>query len=378
MRIGHYDPSIWANGGIASYVRRISQEQVRLGHEVVYFDRLSSHIAGRENEHTFSVKDDADLFLSCAEQKLDILHLHSTISSNVCPVPAIRTLHTHQPYCPSGGRFLKRQAQPCDRRYSLLGCTLGHLIDHCGSVRPTKMLKEFRSTWNEMETLCSIPTITVSHFLKEQMVRSGYAEELIHVLHLPAPKVKAYSPPPATGIPRFIFLGRLAPQKGVSWLLRALKETTAPIHLDIAGEGQEEPELRHLAAQLGIEDRVTFHGWIDAERVNSLLREARALVFPSVWHEPGGTVAFEAMVNGRAVIMSRVGGMPEVISEEVNGLLTEPNNVAALAYALERLATDWELAQRLGNEGRKIVAAQHTLESYIERLMKLYSLQIQQ
>ena len=377
MRIGHYDPAIWANGGIASYVRRISQEQVRLGHDAVYFDRLSSHAAGKENEPVITVKDDAELFCACAEQKLDILHLHSAISRSDCPVPAIRTLHTHQPYCPSGGRFLKRHAKPCHRRYSLMGCTLGHLRDHCGSVRPARMLAEFRSTWNERETLCSIPTIAVSYFLKEQMVRSGYAEELIHVLHLPAPEVKASVPPPATGVPRFVFLGRLTPEKGAGWLLKALKEMTVPVHLDIAGEGHQEPELRRLAVRLGIENRVTFHGWIDGERVNCLLREARALVFPSVWHEPGGTVALEAMVNGRAVIMSRVGGMPEVICPEVNGLLVEPNDVFALARAMERLAADGELARRLGAEGRKIAAAQHTLESYVERLMKLYSLQTQ-
>jgi glycosyltransferase involved in cell wall biosynthesis len=74
------------------------------------------------------------------------------------------------------------------------------------------------------------------------------------------------------------------------------------------------------------------------------------------------------------VIMSRVGGMPEVISEDVNGLLVEPNDVHALAKAIERLATDWSLADRLGRMGRQIAPASYSLESHVETLMELYAL----
>lgn len=374
MKIGHYDPSIWANGGVASYIGRVSQEQKRLGHEVVYFDRLPSHVAGREDEPTISVTDDAEMFRTCAKRKLDILHVHSTISSTACPVPLIRTLHTHQPYCPNGGRFLKRLGQPCNRSYNAIGCACNHLVNHCGSIRPMPMIAGFRATRNEMRTLHTVPTITVSHFLKEQMVRSGYAEDNIHVLHLPAPDVKVTAPPPRGGIPHFVFLGRLTPQKGVDWLLRATKEVTVPIHVDIAGEGYDERKLRCLAAQLGLEDRVTFHGWVSGDKMNSLITQARALVFPSIWHEPAGFVSLDASVNGRAVIASQVGGIPEYVSQDINGVLVEPNNVANLMWAMECLASDWPLANRLGEAGRQIASASFSLKSHVEALMKLYEL----
>lgn len=374
MRIGHYDPSIWANGGIASYIRRVSQEQKRLGHEIIYFDSLHSHIAGREDEQTISIKDDAEMFRTCAKQNLDILHLHSTISSTACPVPMIRTLHTHQPYCPNGGRFLKRLGQPCNRSYNTVGCAFNHFVNHCGSVRPIPMIAGFRATGKEMRTLHTIPTITVSQFLKEQMVRSGYAEHNIHVLHLPAPDVRVTAPPPREGTPHFLFLGRLTPQKGVDWLLRATKAVTASIHIDIAGEGYDEAELHRLSAQLGLEDRVTFHGWVSGEKLNSLIIQARALVFPSIWHEPAGFVSLDASVNGRAIIASRVGGISEYVSQDINGLLVEPNNVANLVWAMECLASDWPLANRLGEAGRRIAPASFSLKSHVETLMKLYLL----
>ncbi len=374
MKIGHYIPGIWNKGGVASYIRRVSEEQKRIGHDVVFFDLRSSYLAGNEHDKTILAENEAEVFQRCAEQQIDILHVHSVLSSSAPTVPTIRTVHGHQPYCPNGGRFLKRLGQPCNRSYNTLGCTLNHFVNHCGSVRPAALSAGFRATWQEMRTLRSIPAITVSQFLKEQMVRSGYAEDNIHVLHLPAPDVKVTAPPPREGTPHFLFLGRMTPQKGVDWLLKATKEVTVPIHVDIAGEGYEEPPLRHLAAQLGLEDRVTFHGWVNGEQVNTLLSQARALVFPSLWHEPGGTVAFEAMVNSRAVVMSRVGGMPEVITEEVNGLLVEPGDTTALVRAMERLALDWPLASRLGEAGRQIAPASFSLKSHVEALMELYAL----
>ena len=225
-----------------------------------------------------------------------------------------------------------------------------------------------------MQTLNTIPTVTVSNFLKEQMVRSGYDPKLIHVLHLPAPEVKTYVPLPSAGVPRFVFLGRITPQKGVAWLLRAVKEVTVPIQVDIAGEGYEEPAMRRLAAQLGIEDRVTFHGWVSGKEVNSLLEGSRALVFPSVWHEPAGLVSLDAMASGRPVIASRAGGMPEVVEEGINGLLVKPNDTAGLAQAIERLAGDEILAEQLGKAGHEAAGTRYALDGHTARLMQLYKM----
>ena len=377
MKIGHCSHTIWAPGGVASYIRRIGLEQKRLGHEVVYFDLFSTEENDEGAEaQTYSVKDEDALFQRVTEEKIDILHLHIGLKDHrQFPIPVIRTVHGHQPYCPSGGRFLKRQGKPCDRPYNRIGCVWNHFASHCGSVRPLQMLAGFRATDVEMQSLSTIPAITVSHFLKDEMVRSGYNEDLIHVLHLPIQNVETTAQePPKEGVPHFVFLGRITPQKGVAWLLRAIKEVKRPIHLDIAGEGYQEPEMRRLCTQLGIENQVTFHGWLSAEKVNALLSQSRALVFPSVWHEPAGFVSLDAMTNGRAVIASRVGGIPEYVSDEMNGLLVEPNSVSALAQAIDRVAKNWSLAQALGENGRRMAPESFSLQIHIERLMSIYAM----
>jgi len=163
----------------------------------------------------------------------------------------------------------------------------------------------------------------------------------------------------------------------VEWLLRALKQVSVPVHLDIAGDGDQEPEMRELCKSLRLDNKVTFHGWVSPQQVETLIQQARALVFPSIWHEPGGTIAFEAMAQSRSVIMSRVGGMPEVVLHEVNGLLTSPNNTRELAACIERLAIDWSLAKRMGDEGRKMATEQYALQIHIHKLMHFYSQSIQ-
>lgn len=83
------------------------------------------------------------------------------------------------------------------------------------------------------------------------------------------------------------------------------------------------------------------------------------------------------MVQSRPVIMSRVGGMPEVVLHEVNGLLADPNDVAGLAACIERLAIDGSLAQSMGDAGRKMAIEKYALPMHIEKLMDFYRQAIQ-
>lgn len=373
MIIGHYEHDIWIQGGIASYIRRISAAQKAAGHQVHFFSQKPSQ--GHNGEvQPMVAETDSVLFSQAEKMGLDILHLHTSV--DIAPpesLSTVRTLHIHKPYCPSGGKFLKQWKRPCDRPYSIPGCLWGHLVDHCGSMRPENIYENFHRTQMEIATLAKIPVIAVSHFLKNQMVNTGYDPALIHVLHLFAPKVSNETPPPNDGIPHFVFLGRIVPQKGLEWLLKSLSHVKVPIHLDVAGEGYELLELKRLVEKLKLTDSVTFHGWVDEHRVNELIRSARALIFPSVWHEPGGTVAFEAMAQSRAVIMSRVGGMPEVVLHGKTGLLVEPNSINQLAESIECLATDWSLAKQLGIEGKRMAAEQYNLLNHVEQLINFYN-----
>ncbi len=112
------------------------------------------------------------------------------------------------------------------------------------------------------------------------------------------------------------------------------------------GEDDYEAELRRQVERLGLVDRVRFAGFV--EDVGSELDEADCVVHASVIAEPFGQVVVEAMAAGRAVIASDLGGPREVVTDGVDGLLCPPDDPAALAERLVRLARDPELRAALG------------------------------
>lgn len=366
---------IWEHGGVASYIRRLGTAQSQAGHAVYYLDSQTyTSVSDSGIEPPIAVRDDSDLFSQARTLTLDILHLHTAVSTLPSNLPIIRTVHGHRPYCPSGGKYLERWNRACDRPYNLTGCFWGHLTDRCGSVRPNQLYANFKSTWDERRVLDRIVAIANSQFLKTQMVRSGYAENQIHVLYHPVPKIPNYSPPPQEGIPHFLFLGRIVPQKGLDWLLHALQQVSTPVHLDIAGDGYQELEMRSLSQRLGLTDKVTFHGWVSEAKTFQLLQAARALIFPSVWHEPAGLVSLEAAAVGRPIIASDIGGIAEYIAPQQHHLLVKPNDICGLADTIQRLAIDWSLAKQLGEEGRNMVQNQFSMQQHLEQLMQLYEL----
>ncbi len=380
MRIGHYMNGIWQAGGKASYILRTAGAQAEAGHHVVLLDTdpVPPGQAPPAGVDHSTVGSFDDLCRQARERRLDVVNAHTALPHVPAgAVPFVRTVHIHNPYCPSGTRYLSRWQTPCDRAYSLTGCLWGHVVDRCGSVRPRKMQKRFRRIGEQRAIHRHVPVLAVSRFVKEQMVRSGYDEEQIAVLHSPAPQTDAaHVPPPEDGPPRFLFMGRIVAQKGVAWLLRAFAQVKTPAYLDIAGEGGQQADMEELARTLGVADRVTFHGWVPAEHVDALIQAARAVVFPSVWHEPAGLVTLEAAALGRPVIASRTGGIPEYV-DAAYAFLVPPNDTGALAARIQELAQDRARAEAMGRRGRELVRRRFSMDRFLHELEGHYAAAIE-
>jgi len=144
----------------------------------------------------------------------------------------------------------------------------------------------------------------------------------------------------------FVTVGRLTREKGHKCLIEAfarVKDTSWK--LSIVGDGAERPALEKLAVDLGVRDRIIFHGHL--LHFEEQLSEARIFVLPSL-SEGYPNAVIEAMSVPLPCISTRcTPAMEEVIDDEVNGLLVEKNNPGALAAAMERLMSDVVLQGRL-------------------------------
>ena len=175
------------------------------------------------------------------------------------------------------------------------------------------------------------------------------------------------------GVVEIAFLGRLGTRKGVFDLLDALSGIDRHTHdwlLHCAGDGQI-AEVRERAKELGIADRVTVPGWIDATQRDRLLRRSGIFVLPS-YAEGLPMALLEAMAHGLAVVVSPVGGMPEVVTEGCEGYLVPPGDKPALRRCLEALLSDPDLRARMGAAARKRIVQGFSLQHAVEELGAVY------
>jgi glycosyltransferase involved in cell wall biosynthesis len=168
------------------------------------------------------------------------------------------------------------------------------------------------------------------------------------------------------------FVGRLIPHKGVDVLLRAVALDDR-LDAHVYGAGPESAALGALAAELGVRDRVTFHGFLDERELPGVFSGFDVLAVPSVptpgWLEQFGRVVVEAQASGVPVVASASGALPDVVGDA--GLLVPPGDPVALAEALARLLDTPELWERLRRAGIETVD-RYSWESVVDGQFALY------
>jgi glycosyltransferase involved in cell wall biosynthesis len=178
------------------------------------------------------------------------------------------------------------------------------------------------------------------------------------------------------GPPILLFAGSLIPEKGIEILLRAfakVRDELPSAQLRIAGYATSayEQTLRSLTADLRITDQVTFCGYLE---VDSLIKEfaaATALVLPSFMDTAPNAVA-EAQVAGLPVVATRVGGIPEMIEDNVTGLLVEPYSVESLICGILRLLSDCRLRVAIADAAQQRARRDCAPELQVSKLVDIY------
>ncbi|WP_423998590.1 glycosyltransferase family 4 protein [Haloarcula salina] len=172
-----------------------------------------------------------------------------------------------------------------------------------------------------------------------------------------------------------LFLGRLAPKKRVSDLIRAFAQLEAEFlatDLIIVGTGPQKEELVGLANDLNIDDRVVFEGRVSDEEVTRHYASAGVFVLPSVW-EGHPLTLLEAWASGAPVIATSVEGIEEFVEHGETGYLVPPKSPDELAEGLRLALEDPEEARKWGENARKLVEAEYSWEGVAERTHQLYT-----
>jgi glycosyltransferase involved in cell wall biosynthesis len=172
---------------------------------------------------------------------------------------------------------------------------------------------------------------------------------------------------------RLMTTSRLIERKRVDTLLHAIALLpNLPIHLEIAGDGPCLPALKRLTTSLGIERNVTFHGFMNQTQLAGLRAQTNVFVLASS-SESCSMAVLEAIGAGLPVVASRVGGTPELVRQEENGLLFEAGDAAGLAAALDRIHGSPGLHEKLAAGSARLARQEFSWESTAVRYEALFA-----
>ncbi len=183
------------------------------------------------------------------------------------------------------------------------------------------------------------------------------------------------------GIVKIGTIRTLSEKYGVEYLIRAFAlvcNSHQNIKLEIVGDGPLRSFLENLTVELGIENKVVFHGFVNQnssfEKYIEILQSFDIFAILSILDsETFGVAAVEASACGIPVVATNVGGLPEVIDSEKSGIIVPPKNVKATAIAFERLISNENLRINMGKNGRLKVENNYNWSTNINQMLNLYS-----
>ena len=227
---------------------------------------------------------------------------------------------------------------------------------------------------------------TISEYNQELIIsecRGNYRDK-VHVVHCGVDtevfRARSHETPYEKGENLFMILciGTLHEVKGQAYLIDAcqqLRKRGFDFECHFVGDGPDRNALTDLAQRAGLSDKVYFHGKLTRDEIACFLLDADVLAAPSVPTRDGRregipVVLMEAMGSGVPVIASNLSGIPELVNDQLTGLLVTPRNTTSLAKALERYIKNSDLRQRLGRAGREKVVEEFDLHKNAAKLVQ--------
>lgn len=274
--------------------------------------------------------------------------------------------HDHDLYCPRRHFYTPFGRINCHRAYNALRCGV---CSHIASPRNWRGAETSRGVL--LRELREHHSAVLSSFMKNNLLRNGFREELIHLLPpvIETSGVRREGTARADAPLRILFLGQLIRGKGADLLLHALARLTVPWQATLAGDGNDRAMLEDLAKTLKIADRIRFAGWLDDPE--SCFAECDAAVFPSRWQEPFGLSGAEALAHGIPVAAFDTGGVREWLTDGVSGFVVPEKDTAALAEKLELFQRDPALRERMGQAGLEEMRKRFSETCFFEALERL-------
>jgi len=359
---------------------------IQEGHEVIDFVRRNDALRGRSGLRIagttlWNRQAAATMRQLVDEHRPEIVHLTNTFpllspavvrAAHGHGAAVVQALRNYRHLCANG--CLVRAGRPCEECPGRI-IPWPAVVHRCyrdsvaasSVVASMQVLHRLLGTWRSRVDAYFTP----SEFARSKFIEAGYPAERVHVKYNSVHFGSAGALVAARD-DYLVFVGRLCHEKGVALVLDTWKASPSLPPLRIVGDG---PLADLVSAAQERDQRITWHGQLDRDKLYEQVSGARALLMPSVWYETFGRTIAEAFAVGTPVIASRLGAMAELVEHERTGLLFEAGNAADLGRQIARFQQlSAEQTTEMGEAAQRRYEQRFTPQRNYARLMEIYRL----
>lgn len=367
------------HGHTVAFFSMKNENNIKTGDREYFVDEIDMNTGSKFEALNviYSKKNKALMEKALEEFKPDIVHINNfqrQLSASIIDavkeknIPLIMTAHDLNPICPAS--IMLYNGEVCE------DCiTKGYTSCIKKKCIKNSMLKSVlgyieKKYYDLHKIFCKVDCIiSPSEFNKNQLLKGKLKCNDITVIHnfVNETEKTDYT----LGDCAFYF-GRLSKEKGILNLIEAINNIPGA-RLIIAGDGPERENIQAYIKEHKLENRITLLGYLNQNDIRENIRKCRFVTVPSIWYENCPYSILETMEIGKPIIGSKIGGIPELIQDGINGFTYEHNDVTKLTNILMKLFGNDETVKQFSKNSKQIFIQNYSAEAYYNKLMTVYN-----
>lgn len=368
-----------SHGHTVAFFSMKNENNIKTGDREYFVDEIDMNTGSKFEALNviYSKKNKALMEKALEEFKPDIVHINNfqrQLSASIIDavkeknIPLIMTAHDLNSICPAS--IMLYNGEVCE------DCiTKGYTSCIKKKCIKNSMLKSVlgyieKKYYDLHKMFCKIDCIiSPSEFNKNQLLKGKLKCNDITVIHnfVNETEKTDYT----LGDCAFYF-GRLSKEKGILNLIEAINNIPGA-RLIIAGDGPERENIQAYIKEHKLENRITLLGYLNQNDIRENIRKCRFVTVPSIWYENCPYSILETMEIGKPIIGSKIGGIPELIQDGINGFTYEHNDVTKLTNILMKLFGNDETVKQFSKNSKQIFIQNYSAEAYYNKLMTVYN-----
>lgn len=388
----------YLKGGSEKYYFELAKLLREKGHEIAFFSMqnerniqtdckeyfvdsidLNSNNKTKALEVIYSKQNKKKMQEALEDFKPDIVHINNfqrQLSSSIIEaikeknIPIVFTAHDVQAICPAI-TMLDSDKNICEKckKGKYINCIKKKCIKDSTLKSVLGAIEGYYYRYKKIYTKKIDYIITPSEFYKQKLVEDGIPKEKIEAIHnfveLEEYDIETQDEGYA------LYFGRLSKEKGILNLIEAFSKIKTGI-LYIAGEGPEKENIEQFIKENNLSEKIKLLGFLKADEMKKYISKCKFVVVPSIWYENCPYSVMETLAIGKPVLGADIGGIPELVKNNENGLTYKYDSTEELSQKMKKLFDNKELTIKMGQNAKENAKKLYSKEIHYNKIIKIY------